>query len=431
MTDNALPPRCPCCHQQQHPLYCAACLREGIALHNEALKNIQAQIDSIIANATILLNGPQDPTGSRNIIRGQNAWRTVRAEVDEKEQRCAELRRTIRNKESKIETSKKRISDRTISQRRANLNSLQSSAKPEASFRNAIKRCEEQQRDIGYHIINARRVLVREAVNVFGLKKKSIGEWTIAGLTLPSPDALRLYPSTHINAALLHTIHLVSLITSYLSITLPFTPTPPSPFESRHIGRPTMKASTPFVGTTKWRDKNVLWMSSTASIASKLKSRGSLSASKVFAQPNISGIIAKSMNKHRQFLTSFALFSFSVAYMAWSQGVQGIGIPDGQDYRDDSDEDNPSRTASINPDSILISATSILELIAAISSSPDLGRRTHEPGTSHVLRHLGFGLDVAKVVQSVLSSEENRWGVKPTEGSGEDFSEGWDLLDGE
>ncbi|WVQ63044.1 uncharacterized protein L199_001195 [Kwoniella botswanensis] len=359
MTDNALPPRCPCCHQQQHPLYCAACLREGIALHNEALKNIQAQIDSIIANAAILLNGSQNSTSSRNIIRGQNAWRTVRAEMDEKEQRCAELRRAIRNRESKIET-------------------------------------------------------IREAVNVFGLKKKSIGEWTIAGLTLPSPDALRL-----------------SLITSYLSITLPFTPTPPPPFESRHIGRPTMKANTPFVGTTKWRDKNVLWMSSTASIASKLKSRSSLSASKVFAQPNISGIIAKSMNKHRQFLTSFALFSFSVAYMAWSQGVQGIGIPDGQDYRDDSDEDNPSRTASINPDSILISATSILELIAAMSSSHDLGRRTHEPGTSHVLRHLGFGLDVAKVVQSVLSSEENRWGVKPTEGSGEDLSEGWDLLDGE
>ncbi|WVW79679.1 hypothetical protein I302_101648 [Kwoniella bestiolae CBS 10118] len=414
-------PECPCCQQRQHPLYCAACLREGIALHNEALKNIQAQIDSIVAKATSTLGGPPQSTASISTQKGLTAWRLLRAELDDKERRCADLKRLIRQRENNILTGD------ALHQRRSNLETLRSSPSPEITLKNAIKRCEDEQRTASYHIVNARRVLVREAVNVFGLSKGAVGEWTIAGLTLPSPDALRLYPSTHVNAALFHTIHLLALITSYLSINLPFSPTPPPPLESRHVGRPSMKANTPFVGTTKWRDKNVLWMSSTASVASKLKTRSSLSASKIFAQPNISAIIAKSTNKHRQFLTSFALLSFSVAYLAWSQGVQGIGIRDGQDYPDDSDEDDPKQPT--NPDSVLISTTSILEMIAALSTSPDLGRRTHEPGTNHVLRHLGFGLDVAKVVQSVLSSEEKRWGVKPANGSGEDLSEGWDLLD--
>ncbi|WRT65389.1 uncharacterized protein IL334_002332 [Kwoniella shivajii] len=379
----SVPPKYPCCHLQLHNLYCSACLQEGINLHKEALKNIQGQIDAIVSKSKDLLAGVKQPSSSRNTpTRGIYAWKHLRSEVAEREKRCAKLKGKII------------INDQTIS-----------------------------------------TVLIKEAISVFGIRKNSVGEWTIAGLNLPSPDAFRLYSSTHINAALLHSIHLLALITAYLSVTLPFTPTSPPPYESRHIGRQVMKANTPFVSTTKWRDKNVLWMSSTASIASKIKSRKSLSASKLFSQPNISAIIAKSMTKHRQFLTSFAVLSFSVAYLAWSQGVPGIGIREGEgeEYRDESDDDNPrptSRAASVNPDSVLISATSILELIAAVAISPELGHKAHEPGTSRSVRHLGFGLDVAKVIQSVLSADENRCGIKPAEGSGEELSEGWDLLDG-
>ncbi|WVR04099.1 hypothetical protein IAU60_001098 [Kwoniella sp. DSM 27419] len=430
-------PRCPCCQQQQRPLYCAGCLQEGIALHDENLRAIQSEIDAVIQRSRHLLEGagPSSPTAESSSScsgRGVLAWRELRADVAARERRCAALRQkafaSVRQRSQELRSE--------ITRRRATLNTARSAPSPAFKFSNAIKRCKVQQQVTASHIVHARRVLVREAVAVFGVRKRTSGDWEIAGLILPSPDAFRLYPSANINAGLTHTVHLLSLITSYLAISLPFVPTPPPPLEKAHIGRPIMRANLPFVGTTKWRDKHVLWMSSTASVSSKMKSRMSLSSSRILTRPNVSAIIVKSTYKHRQFLTSFALLAFSIAYLAWSQNVPGIGIRDQDDYHDDSDDEAPRRPGphkkgNSSPSSVLISATSVLELISALAASPSVGRRTHEPGTDHVLKHLGFGLDVAKVVQTVLSSEENRWGTKPDEGSGEDLSEGWDLLDAE
>ncbi|WWC68923.1 uncharacterized protein I206_102859 [Kwoniella pini CBS 10737] len=340
---SAEEPKCSCCHLRQKTLYCPACLHEGINLHNEALKDIQAQINALITRSTFTIDSPSVSSHTRTPqLHKLNDWRRLRAEVAEKEQRCCGLRERIAERERAIGN---------------------------------------KQHATAYHIINARRVLVQEAVAVFGLNKRPKGEWAIAGIVLPAPDAFR--------------------------------------------------SNTPFVSTTKWRDKNVLWMSSTASVVSKGKSRNSLSASKILPQSNMSALLANSIAKHRQFLTSFALLSYSVSYLAWSQGVQGIGIREEEEYREESDEETAQRSQPVNPNTILISATSILELIHSLSVSPGLGQRAHEPGTNKVVRHLGFGLDVAKVVQNVISAEEHRWGTKQGEGSGEDLSEGWDLLDPE
>nr|XP_019012363.1 uncharacterized protein I206_03210 [Kwoniella pini CBS 10737]OCF51144.1 hypothetical protein I206_03210 [Kwoniella pini CBS 10737] len=426
---SAEEPKCSCCHLRQKTLYCPACLHEGINLHNEALKDIQAQINALITRSTFTIDSPSVSSHTRTPqLHKLNDWRRLRAEVAEKEQRCCGLRERIAERERAIGNSRNVKASGNIAKRRSNLRAVPSS---EPRIRFAIQHCQSEQHATAYHIINARRVLVQEAVAVFGLNKRPKGEWAIAGIVLPAPDAFRLYPSTHINAAISHVIHLLTLVTSYLSITLPFTPIPQPPFESKHIGRPLMKANTPFVSTTKWRDKNVLWMSSTASVVSKGKSRNSLSASKILPQSNMSALLANSIAKHRQFLTSFALLSYSVSYLAWSQGVQGIGIREEEEYREESDEETAQRSQPVNPNTILISATSILELIHSLSVSPGLGQRAHEPGTNKVVRHLGFGLDVAKVVQNVISAEEHRWGTKQGEGSGEDLSEGWDLLDPE
>ncbi|OCF34530.1 hypothetical protein I317_03632 [Kwoniella heveanensis CBS 569] len=507
MTSNL--PRCPVC-QSQHPLFCASCLRESISFSEERLRDIQAQIDAITHQSRLLLQGGSGtgplinpsrspyPVPSRisaiaGPSRGVNAWRELRADVAERERRCTQLRRDISEREARIAESRATIAKSSVGSRRASLAALKSDPSPTTALQNAIKRCRSRQAEVSSNMIHARLVLVREAVALFGVRQRGKGEWEIASLLLPSPEAFRLYPSVSINAALSHTVHLLSLLTTYLSITLPFLPTPPPPLEKRHIGRPIMKANTPFVGTTKWRDRHVLWMSSTASLSSRLKSIPSsgprsytsssasgassspfaavtsLSSSRIFtAQPNISAVLEKSMNKHRQFLTSFALLAFSVAYLAYSQGVTSVGILDrgGEDSRvrdkdrDDSDDDEdltinsssnlnangilrprpPSRsqsrhssTSTPTRSSAMISVTSILELIAALSVSSGLGRKTHEPGTNQVLQHLGFGLDVAKVVQSVLTAEESRWGTKKRkdDGSGEELSEGWDLLDAE
>ncbi|OXB33524.1 hypothetical protein J007_06808 [Cryptococcus neoformans] len=317
---------------------------------------------------------------------------------------------------------------------------LKSKPSPASSLRASIKQVHSQQQVITSRIIHARRVLVREAVNVFGVRQRSSGDWEIAGIPLPDPETFRVYPSSSINAALSHVIHLVSLITTYLSISLPFVPMPPPPFYHPHVGRPLMKANLPFVSTTKWREKHVLWMSSTASVSSKIKPQSTPAISNLSSQPSICSIIAKSTSKHKQFLVSFALLSFSMAYLAWSQDVPGIGIRG--DVNDDDDAgvlfDEESKVAQGHSVSVessvtenaLISPASVLRLIHAITQSPTLGHRSHDPGGARTLKHLGFGLDVSKLVSTILRAEELQWDLKGDTEAGDDIlSEGWDLLD--
>jgi hypothetical protein len=181
-------------------------------------------------------------------------------------------------------------------------------------------------------------------------------------------------PSAMINAALMHSIHLVTLITRYLSVALPFVPATVVP----HVGRPVMKPNVPFVGTTRFRDRHMLWMSSRPAAAS-----------------------ARFRTKHRHFLTSFGLFAHSIAYLAHTQGVPNIGLFDGA-----------------------ISPSEVLRLLHEISISPGLGHFSHEPGSVNTSPHLLFGLDVNKVVEAVLQGEEARCGGL----EGEELSEGWDLV---
>lgn len=228
-----------------------------------------------------------------------------------------------------------------------------------------------------------------------------------------------------INAALVHTVHLLSLLTQYLSIALPFVPTPPPPLELPHVGRPLVVPNLPFINTKKFRDRNVLWMSSSAPAIAKSRKGGGVVAMK---QTQLAGVLTKSWRKHRATLTSFALLAHSVAYLAFTQGVSGIGIPNATDGRGDSDDDDyPYPTAS----EVLVSATSILELLALTAESDELGVRAHEPGTSNTISHLGFGLDVSKVVANVLEAEDARWGVRQGTEGYEELSEGWDLLEKE
>ena len=179
-------------------------------------------------------------------------------------------------------------------------------------------------------------------------------------------------PSVELNAALVHLVHVVTLLTRYLSITLPFTPSFP---KWPHVGRPSLRANVPFLNSTKYRDKAPLWMSSTIGKGDP-----------------------KSQQKHRQFLTAYGLLAHSIAYLAWSQGVDGIGVTTNHCLSD-----------------VKVPATAVLQLLYELSRSPRLGERAHEPGTS-LLGHLGFSLDVNHVVDAVLQHEE--------EGEQE-----WDIVD--
>ncbi|WVN90517.1 uncharacterized protein L203_105753 [Cryptococcus depauperatus CBS 7841] len=413
---------CPCCQLKQNPLYCQSCLREGIALHKELLRNLQARIDLTIQQSQALVQGPSSlNTGSGP---GTAAWRELRAEVAAREKSCVIVREKIAERERMISSISKYVSDNAVKIRYRALAAAEASP-PALRLQTSLKNIQFQLRDTESRIIHARQVLIREAVDVFGLKQHRSGAWEIAGLILPLPEAFR---------SISHTLHLLSLITTYLSITLPFTPISP-PTSKRHIGRPVVKANLPFVSTTKWRDKHVLWMPSNASVSNKIKSSNITPSSKSPLHPAISVIVAKSASKHKQFLISFALFSFSVAYLAWSQDVSGIGIQETKKVLLERSDEEASQ--SINPrsrhnpsDSSLISPTSVLQLIHAITLSPTLGHKSHSPGGRFILKHVGFGLDVAKVVHTVLKAEQERWSFDTTSTEDkEEMNEEWHLLD--
>jgi hypothetical protein len=149
-----------------------------------------------------------------------------------------------------------------------------------------------------------------------------------------------------------------------------------------------MRANSPLVGTTRFHDEPMLWMSSIARADTSDK--------------------PKSQIKQRRFLTAFGLLAHSVGYLAHTQGVAGVGIPNSsQDVR--------------------LAIWSILELIDAVAKSPRLGEFSHEPGGATTAPHLLYGMDVAKVVGSILRAEERRWGAHKLDAS--DLSEGWDLMD--
>ena len=270
-----------------------------------------------------------------------------------------------------------------------------------------MRAVERQQLEVTRQLVDARRVLVREAVSVFGVRKTPKHGWEIARLPLPSPELFRcesdlrigpdlrrginqiVHRSNRINAALGHAIHLLSLVIRYLGVAVPFYPYQ----TTMHIGRPVMKANVPFVSTTRFHDDPILWMSS-------------------IARPDTADK-PKSQVKQRRFLTAFGLLAHSIGYLAHTQGTIGVGIP----HTDQEDRKSSS----------FIPVWSILQLIDAMAASSHLGTFAHDPGGQRTAPHLLYGLDVAKVVGSVVRAEERRWGNHKLDAS--DLSDGWDLME--
>src|SRR5258708_15985081 len=102
--------------------------------------------------------------------------------------------------------------------------------------------------EINHQVVRARASLVEELVEAFdlaetdvrGLQKPTglagsvlftfprIGfsharpEWTIAGLPLPLPSDVHKSPPEEVNAALIHALHFLRVLCTYLRVKLPF-----------------------------------------------------------------------------------------------------------------------------------------------------------------------------------------------------------------
>lgn len=291
-------------------------------------------------------------------------WRVIRAEIAAQERRVHDLHRRI----SSITAY---IADRNLS--KPALLALPDINGAKMAIQQRITRVEQEQNAVNQRSVAARRVLVTEAASLLGLKPGGI-----AGLPLPTPGEIKresfriqnigrhacqskhmhtprtgsshaVHDTLIVNAALQHTCHLLDLLTRYLFVALPFEPVL-SPDARK--GRLAMKPNIPFIHTTKFRDKsNTLWFG-----------RKHLAAS----------------------YTSFALLAHSVAYLAWTQGVDGVEEAD------------------------------ITANLVALVQSPLLGEKAHLGR----MRSLGFSLDVNDVVGRIL------------EEAGVQGEEGWALVDG-
>lgn len=345
------------------------------------------------------LLGPSPP------LPGVRQWLTIRAEVARSQRRCEFLTHRIQAIDHALAAGTSTKAAAALIHPNSHDQDSRTLKEPlDNDLAERISFISRKQLDVTKKLAEARRVLVREAVAVFGVIQSPLTGWEIAGMPLPTPDAFRCRSSPRgmctdcrvavhrpirINAALAHVVHLLSLISRYLGVGLPFYPSQGAP----HLGRPRMKANIPLIGTTRFHDEPVLWMSSTtrAETADKPKSQA----------------------KHRRFLTAFALLAHSVAYLAHTQGTTGVAIP------------HDAQPAS--NDGGMIPVWSVLQLLESIANSQQLGTFSHEPGASRCTCHLLYGLDVAKVVGSVIRLEERRWGVHRLNES--DLSEGWDLME--
>lgn len=142
-----------------------------------------------------------------------------------------------------------------------------------------------------------------------------------------------------------HTLQLLDLFTRYLHVSLPFEP------ETKK--RLLMVPNLPFINTTKYRDKT-LYLHLSRSQSSGQKS-------------------------YRSFITSYALLSHAIAYLAWTQGAA--------EERD------------------------IGGNLVNLVDSPSLGYKSHL-GPKR-MRSLAFSLDVHDVVAQVLAeagiNDKDEW----------------------
>ena len=138
-----------------------------------------------------------------------------------------------------------------------------------------------------------------------------------------------------------HTLQLLDLFTRYLSVSLPFEP------ETRK--RTLLSPNLPFINTTKYRDKSLYLY------------------------------ISRTSKSYRSFITSYALLSHAIAYLAWSQGA----------------------TEEMDIGGNLVN----------LVDSPSLGYKSHL-GPKR-MRGMAFSLDVHDVVAQVLAeagiSDKDEW----------------------
>ncbi|KAJ9125228.1 hypothetical protein QFC22_000183 [Naganishia vaughanmartiniae] len=306
---------CGGCGDNKKDLFCSRCLREGLKKHTEANQILHTQLKASKTRSQVILYGAghlsfKNPSVSSSPLSslsntpgskiaeavkrthprltpgstsGLNEHRDLSARISHLESSNSALDGEVTR--LKTTTSTRRLDLRgrkaEVEQRRARLrlvcqpphattqNGKQVSTQPSKlenqrvpaltsgldSLKDQISETAHANSQVYSQLVHARRVLVSEAITIFGIqrtdsmesglsttgKRKGRGsdgrgnsphveEWEIASLQMPSPGRFTgisfsaQYSSIHLNAVFDHMIHLLWTITGYLDLVLPFTP---------------------------------------------------------------------------------------------------------------------------------------------------------------------------------------------------------------
>ncbi|KAI5454772.1 hypothetical protein NCC49_003656 [Naganishia albida] len=215
---------CTACHESKHALFCKRCLNQGLKNHTDANHILTTQLKASRTRCQRILSSSPSP--------GLDAHRSLAGRVYELETQNRALgdaihrQTTTRNNARRLALCAQR---QDILRRRAHLARARAHLPDDdgggASVRESIASTVRARESLAGRITHARRVLVRAALDVFGVRPSPSGgqeEWEVAGIRMPPPGRFTEYPSTHLNASFDHLVHLLGLITRYLDVQLPF-----------------------------------------------------------------------------------------------------------------------------------------------------------------------------------------------------------------
>ncbi|GHJ85656.1 hypothetical protein NliqN6_2058 [Naganishia liquefaciens] len=221
---------CGGCHQPRKDLFCARCLTQGLKKHTEANQILTTQLNASRTRSDRILNGASSSS------RGLDADRVLSARVSQLATQNTLLEEEVQRQREACKKKGQALRARreTVLARRK---ALAGAFARKGEERNLVAEIADTRRAtlvLGQRLQHARRVLVCEAIDIFGVKrtqgevggkgKRTADDWEIVGLTMPLPQSFTEYSSVHLNAVFEHLIHLLITITGYLDLSVPFAP---------------------------------------------------------------------------------------------------------------------------------------------------------------------------------------------------------------
>ncbi|KZW01615.1 hypothetical protein EXIGLDRAFT_638135 [Exidia glandulosa HHB12029] len=365
---------CRVCEQRQRQFYCADCLRIHLREFRNGMQHVAGERTAVVARAEELMKTVQparleraEAAGLEASISGAQTERDrIREDNERKRMRISHLRASIAARRQALTAARTQFPSQVQPQ---------------------LAQQQSRSAKLAADLAQTRALLAHHLLGVFQIAAVR-GEWTVGGLVLPVPGDMRRFPAEHINAALLHTLHFLRVLTYYLGVKLPFEVT-------HNAQQPWIRAGQgpEYGGWAKWVHKQPLFIRPSSSASPS-------SSSSSIAQHGGT----RSMAPQESFTTGLTMLMYNVAYLAHTQGLE-IG---------------------------LAQAGEVLRNLWAICKSPNVGQRSHETRpTLPPPTPAQFTLDFGQLLQVTSAAPPPARKARRSSRVPVDDDDGWDFVENE